>query len=191
MYWDRDAAVAKAKDERDAAIRERDAAKARVAELEAASGGNSSAQPYGSTDESGGGEAEPVAWARLRATANPKEFFWCHIEETYGDPDDPKFDLKDGETVVPLYRQPPQPRGWLTEEEREALETVLREAKRTYHSKYDGVIWAVKSLRARSTPPEVVVLESWREAAGEVVSLEDVRAALAAIGVAVKEVGRE
>jgi len=70
---------------------------------------------------SGGGEGEPVAWARLCATANPKEFFWSDIEETYGDSDDPEFDMKDGETVVPLYRAHPQPPARLTREERDAV----------------------------------------------------------------------
>ncbi len=82
-----------------------------------------------------------------------------------------------------------QPRGWLTEDERKALRwvcsiTPIDTGKANEHFS------ALRALLARSSPPEVV-LESWREAAGEVVSLDDVRAALAAIGVAVKEVGRE
>jgi hypothetical protein len=95
--------------------------------------------------------------------------------------------------IVPLYRQPPQPRGWLTEEEREALTTVLFEAKRTYHKKYDGVIKAVKSLLARSTSPEVVRPERWTDMRVVIGNQRDAQwiAAIAAAGVAVKEVGSE
>jgi len=81
-----------------------------------------------------------------------------------------------------------QPRGWLTEEEIDAV----ADAADTLSLRGCGSERRARILRellARSTPPEVM-LESWREAAGEVVSLDDVRAALAEIGVAVKEVGR-
>jgi hypothetical protein len=71
-----------------------------------------------------------------------------------------------------------QPRGWLTSEEKAAIRWAMSEG-------FDEEVLC--GLLSRSSPPEVV-LESWREAAGEVVSLDDVRAALAAIGVAVKEV---
>ena len=73
-----------------------------------------------------------------------------------------------------------QPRGWLTSEEKAAIRWAMSEG-------FDEEVLC--GLLSRSSPPEVV-LESWREAAGEVVSLDDVRAALAAIGVAVKEVGK-
>jgi hypothetical protein len=94
MYWDRDAAVAKAKDERDAAIRERDAAKARVAELEAASGG---------------GQGEPVAWM-----CEWTDYVSLHETKSTAERE------ANGDVVPqPLYRAPPQPRGWLTEVGRE------------------------------------------------------------------------
>jgi hypothetical protein len=50
----------------------------------------------------------------------------------------------------------------------------------------------LRGLLARSSPPKVV-LRSWTETnyANRVMSAEEVIAALAAIGVAVKEVGRE
>jgi len=91
-----------------------------------------------------------------------------------------------------------QPRGWLTGKEREALESA-----RLHLSNFDAfdekteqdARWAseiVAKLLARSTPPEVV-LRSWTETnyANRVMSAEEVIAALAAIGVSVKEVGRE
>jgi hypothetical protein len=73
----------------------------------------------------------------------------------------------------------------LSQEERQLLESFRGERINTSRD-----IVMIDALLARSSPPEVV-LESWREAAGEVVSLDDVRAALAAIGVAVKEVPRD
>jgi outer membrane murein-binding lipoprotein Lpp len=78
-----------------------------------------------------------------------------------------------------------QPRAWLTEDEREIIAGIADDDEYTEEGQN-----IAKGLLARSSPPEVV-LESWREAAGEVVSLEDVRAVLSAIGVAVKEVPRD
>jgi hypothetical protein len=140
---------------------------------------------------SGGGEGEPVAWARLLATANPKEFFWCDIEETYGDPGDPEFDLKNGETVVPLYRAPPLPRGWLTEAERESLEHIVAAIRPSGSSIYRDEIRAVESLLARSTPPEVVAPASYALEHPRPPRYLEWREALAAAGVPVKEVGRD
>jgi hypothetical protein len=60
--------------------------------------------------------------------------------------------------ILDRLSPPDQPRGWLTEEQREALATVLFEAKMKYHKKYDGVIKAVESLLARSSPTEVVLV---------------------------------
>jgi hypothetical protein len=162
--------VATLTEERDAAIRERDALRAssitqaltadrfasavqeadklraRVAELEAASGG-------------GDGEAYMV-------TASG----------------------------IPLYRQPPQPRGWLTGEEREAVNAARDYFDNDDHGDSECVFIArvLKQLLARSTPPEVVLpvcpftphsthAWGWREAAGKIKKL------LAAAGVAVKE----
>jgi hypothetical protein len=97
---------------------------------------------------------------------------------------------------------PPQPRGWLTQEERALVQSWERHYTQGAHyaqspshtndiaAEMGKLAEVCRAFLARSSPPEVV-LESWREAAGEVVSLDDVRAALAAIGVVVKEVGRE
>jgi hypothetical protein len=91
----------------------------------------------------------------------------------------------------------PQPRGWLTSEERGALEHAHQLlAGRASDLKSDTHAFSatgsfvceesdriVTSLLARNSPPVVVLPEPWREAAGDVVSVDDVRAALAAAGV--------
>ena len=135
--------------ERDAAIRERDAAiqradrdsvkcsaladnviglKARVAELEAASGG---------------GEGEPDAFGVMRngnvdsvihrAYRNQAEESAKHL----------------GGTVVHLYSAPPQPRGWLTEEERKWIEYM----KGNCVLPYAGMA-CMEAILARSSPLE-------------------------------------
>jgi hypothetical protein len=96
----------------------------------------------------------------------------------------------------------PEPRGWLTEEERKFLEQMRDDSakasmgtgsagheahkKRTYE--------LLRALLARSSPPEVVLVKEldWYDDSGDHVSgydREKVHAALAAAGVAVKEVG--
>ncbi len=155
---------------------------------QAASGGNSTGQPYGSQAASGGGE--PVAWM-----CEWTDHTSLHRLKTDAE------DEANGDVVPqPLYRAPPQPRGWLTEEEREALESA-----RLHLSNFDAfdekteqdARWAseiVAILLARSSPPEVVLPVAdcswccdyatvWREC------LEAVRSSLAKAGVAVKEVG--
>jgi len=81
-----------------------------------------------------------------------------------------------------------QPRGWLTGEERQNLEEIV--------VCLDDDNWPhaaafVRSLLARSTPPSVVLDAFPTDETGEFFSRRDVIAALAAAGVAVKEVGRE
>jgi hypothetical protein len=163
--------------ERDAAIREREswklladrtnerlsAAEARVAELEAASGG-------------GEGAVANVTF---------------HVD------DSAERARYVGMTVKPLRR--PQPRGWLTEEERTTLTGVVgllrdiaKVSGRHTADRCELTAVAINALLARSSPPEVV-LRSWTETnyANRVMSAEEVIAALAAAGVAVKEVGRD
>lgn len=263
-------------DERDAAIRERDSLAARVAELEAATGGNSRAKPRSSrhaerdfpppdafvdalhdpvgptsgkrirakkltlaasgggvvrdmtgiilsdtadADEkhaamstlveavfpgwvlsqaaSGGGEQEAVAWGVMSSADEPhrvglqwdQDFAERLARQKQSEYSTPL-------TVVPLYRSPPPPRGWLTEEERNALETV-----RVHISNADGLDEATEReckwvfdvcyrLLARSTPPEVVLPRSDDYGRrGDYV--QRVYAALAAAGVKVKEVWSE
>jgi len=96
-----------------------------------------------------------------------------------------------------------QPRGWLTESERELIGKLrknvaaihLLHVERDANGFAEAVQQSVKtvdSLLARSTPPEVVLPCSWKTIQGELVCLHrEVIAALAAAGVAVKEVGDE
>jgi hypothetical protein len=139
---------------------------------------------------SGGGEGEPVAyfvkwadkdWGVQDQTFRTLERAQDYIKDEKSEDENPQ--------IVPLYRQPPQPRWWLTEEERLALaaaRTILDGGGRT------NIGVTIDALLARSTPPEVV-LRSWSETnyANRLMSAEEVIAAIAAIGVAVKEVGRE
>jgi hypothetical protein len=147
-------------------------ARARVAELEAASGG---------------GKGEPVAWrVEYRGFIelySVEQFATERASEVRG-------------TVVPLYRSPPQPRGWLTEEESDALFRIVADE---WPPQANGVRDSIiRSLLARSTPPKVVKPDRWRDDIydGDRIVVGDQRdaewlAALAAAGVEVKEVGRE
>jgi hypothetical protein len=146
------------------------AAEARVAELEAASGG---------------GEGEPV---------DQKPGFYAY-ENCVGIVAFSKHHFGEvaGCEAVPLYRAPPQPRGWLTEEEREAITLAAAQAPESdFVTNEEG-----KHLRAvltalldRSTPPEVEIPEIFF-ARLSVEEIGQLTAALAAAGVEVKEVGRE
>jgi hypothetical protein len=93
--------------------------------------------------------------------------------------------------VVAFFQEPPQPRGWLTGEEREALEWWGGKDCPVSHGQVNAWRGAIRNLLARSSPPEVVkpnekhyhhITCSSRDA--------DWIAALAAAGVAVKEVGK-
>jgi hypothetical protein len=184
--------------ERDAAIRERESlreqlesvacraatAENRVAELEARTSRDGEDLCAAAAASCGGGE--PVAWGW--ATPDGKLIYVSVFE--------PK---RDTATVVPLYRQPPQPRGWLTKEERACLEKMRDELKRLLLARSLKTVIgqdterdfiAIESILARSSPPEVVLPRVYcHGASGEpLVDIEDVRAALAAAGVAVKEV---
>lgn len=149
------------------------AAEARVAELEAASGG---------------GEGEPVAWGvalnnaiipfenrddaeRRRAESNAR------IDTAIGQ------NVGDRWKCIPLYRKPPQPRGWLTGEESDALFRIVADE---WPPQANGVRDSIiRSLLARSTPPEVVLDALPTDETGECFSRRDVIDALAAAGVEV------
>jgi hypothetical protein len=179
-----------ARREKDAAIfhitelrAERDALQARVAELEAASGG---------------GEGEPVAWeydiqtphgtGRGVSNLDPRK----HPEVWQQGTGVPATDAR------PLYRSPPQPRGWLTNEEREAVEASREfwqvECDSTLGDDTDRrYLAALSNLLARSTPPEVRLVRhlNYFDCHGDRVDAfdaADVLAALVAAGVEVKEV---
>jgi hypothetical protein len=196
-------------DQRDAAIRERDESrqvaqtfeslclaeqarnkvlKARVAELEAAAKLAPDANADGGSNHvaqaASGGEGEPAGWcAEWKQDGKLGSLL-------YRSHPDAMLDIPSQCNAVPLYRQPPQPRGWLKEEEREALRYASQGLREAGGISNVQAMKQIDALLGRSSPPEVV-LESWREHAGQVVSLDDVRAALAAAGVAVKEVGRD
>jgi hypothetical protein len=116
----------------------------------------------------------------------------------FATPDQEEAEMYAG-TVVPLYRSPPQPRWWLTEDERELL--TLEGNRHARHVEPNINCGAVDSARyhasavrmfdailARSTPPEVVLPQKWGYVGRDVVVVKsEVIAALAAAGVAVKE----
>jgi hypothetical protein len=163
---EREKAVAFWQGELRARTAERDAARARVAELQAASGGGE-----GEVDAWGivrDGNVESVTHRRFRGEAE------CCAARLVG-------------TVVPLYRAPPQPRGWLTGEEREAVQWAADAAYDKQHPAED----TLRNLLARSTPPEVVLPNVYDHIGLRPVYLRaDVIEALAAAGVEVKEVGK-
>ena len=105
-----------------------------------------------------------------------------------------------------LTSAPPQPRGWLKEEERACLEKMRDELKRLLLAMSSKTVIgqdterdfiAIESILARSSPPEVVVpdMSVNNRCVGSEYCLGwtdadiDFRAAIAAAGVAVKEVG--
>jgi hypothetical protein len=199
--------------ERNAALDAADGLRKRVAEREAASGGGGLTvtegdclstvrdaggrpMPKGPAPglvakqaASGGGEGEPDAWGVVR-DGNVESVSHRSFRK-----DEDRVAEKWGGTVVPLYRAPPQPRGWLTEQEIDAV----TDAADTLSLRGCGSERRARILRellARSTPPEVVLPVAdcswcsdyatvWREC------LEAVRSSLAAAGVEVKEVGDE
>jgi hypothetical protein len=173
--------------ERDAAIREREswklladrtnerlsAAEARVAELEAASGG---------------GEGAPVAWM-----CEWTDHVGLHHTKTDAE------DEANGDIVPqPLYRSPPQPRGWLTGEESALVKSWERHYMQGAHyaqspshtndiaAEMGKLAEVCKSILARSTPPKVEIPEILF-ARLSVEEIGQLTAALAAAGVAVKE----
>jgi hypothetical protein len=154
---------------------ERDKLRARVAELEAASGGGeqqgvsagSCRAPAGASGQngrieaaSGGGvsSSQPISGAGKSAVGETQEpVAWAFVTTDGAIVHVSTFQPEPGTaTVVPLYRQPPQPRGWLTEEEREAVEFL---ASLDLPPCVDAARKAArigKALLARSSPPEVV-----------------------------------
>lgn len=95
--------------------------------------------------------------------------------------------------------QPPQPpRGWLTSDERESVEILLDAIAPSGGNIYRDEIATLRALLARSTPPEVVVpvcpYDGYTLLKAEYVwgkCVAAFAAAIAAAGVKVKEVGRE
>jgi hypothetical protein len=184
--------------QRDAAIRERDKLKARVAELEGCSWvpkaerdalqARVAALEIKLEAASGGGEGEAVAWARrfheCYERLAPQFGYETRKDTRVFDPESQNGKLMCAvmESIV-CGKAPPQPRGWLSGDERLALDaarTIIDGSGQT------NIGATIDNLLARSSPPEVDLPISLSP-----IDEELVRASLAAAGVAVKEVPRE
>ena len=91
--------------------------------------------------------------------------------------------------IVPLYAEPQAAPGWLTAEERGSIWYAIEGLREAASRRNNGHARTLESILARSSPPDVVLPVAWREAAGDVMSADEVREALAAAGVTCKEVG--
>ena len=121
-------------------------------------------------------DANPFAWAVVE---KGKDAGWCYAFRS--DKDQAQREFPPSEFFhFPLYRRPPQPRGWLTAEEREAVEFLASLDAPPCVDAAKKAARIGKELLARSSPPEVDItaIECWDR--------EHVTAALAAAGVAVK-----
>jgi hypothetical protein len=133
---------------------------------------------------SGGGEGEPVAWMCE----------WTDHTSLYDSRTQAEIDSGGDIVPQPLYRQPPQPRGWLTEEEIKSINWLLDNHGKCVVVGTDSYYREnIAKLLARSSPPEVVLPTVFSiSLLGDRLLVEaQVKEALAASGVAVKEVGRE
>jgi len=141
---------------------------------------------------SGGGEEKPVAWGVRRSDGT----WWDHIAPTKEQRAATVTGRGDAYNVVsPLFEAPPQPRGWLTPYDiavcvglRDQCEGIFK-ASGQKDQLAKGRFETLSALLARSSPPEVVLDAFPTDETGESFSRRDVIAALAAAGVAVKEVG--
>jgi hypothetical protein len=157
-------------------------------ERQAASGGNGQGSLDGST-RAASGDGEPVADAKPFAWAvveKGKASAWCYAFRSDRDQAQREFSASDF-SYFPLYRQPPRPRGWLTHDERSVLDvarTILDQSGQT------NIGITIDALLASSTPPEVVLpaLFSRSNLGDRLLVEQQVRQALAAAGVVVKEV---
>ena len=166
--------------QRNAALDDADALRQRVAALEAASGG---------------GEGEPVALSISPAERDGLQVIVDGvIRHGNGFVVIPGSDsLRAVESLLARHTTaPPQPRGWLTQEERNGLGEIATYLDTRADCRLQGLGSMVRVILTRSSPPEVVLPDAdcswcsdyatvWREC------LEAVRSSLAAAGVAVKE----
>jgi hypothetical protein len=137
-------------DERDAAIREREDLREQLESVACRAATAETALKAASSGE----EPEPVAW--MCEWTDHTSIYQSRI---YAE------SAADGEVVVqPLYRSPPQPRGWLSEEERDFLDHHRHECaeRASTFSNARAIPWVnrvklIDDLLARSTPPEVVL----------------------------------
>ena len=200
------AVVDRLADERDAAIRERDTLRARVAELESAAklapaanadGGSNHAAPAAS-GAAGTGVAEIARRAFDAGFGSSREGFngECahdHLapkESTFeGDGSEPYERLKRDSVAKIMSEAAPQPAtGWLTAEERE---TLMRISHSLDYVHFFTSANFIRSFLARSSPPEVVPPEQEFRSHSNALRDAEWFAALAAAGVPVKEVGSE
>jgi len=162
------------------AVQEADTLRARVDELEAASGGGD-----------GVAVADADAARHLYDTGHRISPFMTldsHPEQVILSI---KFrSLADGQAfhgaMVRFFTAPPQPRGWLTGEEREAMRYASQGLREAGGISNVQAMKQIDAILARSSPPEVDLPISLSP-----IDEELVRESLAAAGVAVKEVGRE
>ena len=129
-------------------------------------------QPRPAVPASGGGEGGPVAWG-VMSSADPPHRVGLHWDQELAErwARQKQSDYTTQLTVFPLYRQHPQPRGWLTEEERKCIEGVrtlltgMSAAKDpekvlleswVLKAERDRIVSSFDDLLARSSPPEVV-----------------------------------
>jgi hypothetical protein len=167
--------------QRNAALDAADGLRKRVAELEQSimlCSGSCGFAGRSTQAASGGGEGEPVAFGVRMKSGTFKGFLFPSREKAS------KCAELITDEVVAFFQEPPQPRGWLTGEERDLIAWIVDGD--AYTEKAQSI---AKGLLARSTPLEVVkpnekhyhhITCSSRDA--------DWIAALAAAGVAVKEV---
>ena len=126
---------------------------------------------------------EPVAWM-----CEWTDYTSLYLSKIYAESD------AAGDVVPqPLYLAPPQPRGWLTGEERGVIKRVHDHLFDTDQLEFTD-IETLGALLDRSTPPEVIRPKINRASSPTYLSIIKDRdaqwiAALAAAGVAVKEVG--
>jgi hypothetical protein len=194
-----------------------DALAARVAELEAAngnsqasldgspkaaSGGNLQAAIDGSRAASGGGSNASRLSPALRRVAAA---FNCVADDEDDLIEAAQCLVRERDTALQAASGGgEQPRGWLTEEERRAIKRVFYHLFDTDQLEFTDIV-TLDALLARSSSPEVVkpgpwkAVEtspgerSWQPFMDQVTAIRDSEwlAAIAAAGVAVKEVGSE
>ena len=197
---------------------ERDAARARVAELEAqvadcnillgdrwreavsAVTGESAPAASGAA---GNSPAVPVSSDPVAYFVKWAEKDWGVQDQTFRTLERAQDYIKDEKSedenpqIVPLFAAPQAAPGWLTAEERSSIQHAANLAKASWSY---SVAQELENILARSTPPEVVLPElHTRSEVNEAnhkspclwLRRPDVIEALAAAGVTVKEVGRE
>ena len=148
---------------------ERGAALARVAELER--NGAAAARETGQQ-----ADAEPVAWR-----VDYKGFSCLYSVERFA----AERAAEVRGTVVPLFRAPPPPRGWLTEGQRGSLLYAIDGLREASSPRNDAHANTLEALLDRSSPPEVV-LPDWVKMCVSHDRQNQLRKALAAAGVEVE-----